>query len=104
MQARGATRSREIAIRMSLGADRVQVLLMVVGRGALLAAAGLGLGLAAVLLLSPRLVSLFHGVSATDPLVLGGTALVLFLVTLVANYIPARRAAKLDPVLGLNSD
>lgn len=99
-----AQRTREIAIRMSLGADRVQVLRMVVGRGALLAAAGLGLGLAAVLLLGPRLVSLFYGISATDPLVLGGTALVLFLVTMVANYIPARRAAKLDPVLGLHSD
>jgi predicted permease len=99
-----AQRTREIAIRMSLGADRVKVLRMVVGRGALLAAAGLGLGLAAVLLLSRWLVSLFYGVSATDPLVLGGTAATLFLVTLVANYIPARRAAKLDPVLGLHSD
>jgi putative ABC transport system permease protein len=99
-----AQRTREIAIRMSLGADRVKVLRMVVGRGALLAAAGLGLGLVAILLLSRRLVSLFYGVSATDPLVLGGTALTLFLVTLVANYIPARRAAKLDPVLGLHAD
>lgn len=99
-----AQRTREIAIRMSLGADRVKVLRMVVGRGALLAAAGLALGLAAILLLSRNLVSLLYGVSATDPLVLGGTAVLLFLVTLVANYIPARRAAKLDPVLGLHAD
>ena len=99
-----AQRTREIAIRMSLGADRARVLRMVVGRGAALAAAGLGLGLAAALLMSRRLASLLHGVSATDPLVLGGTALVLFLVTLAANYIPARRAAKLDPVLGLQTD
>lgn len=99
-----AQRTREIAIRMSLGADRARVLRMVVGRGAALAAAGLGLGLAAVLLTSRKLVSLLHGVSATDPLILGGTALVLFLVTLAANYFPARRAAKLDPVLGLHAD
>lgn len=99
-----AQRTREIAIRMSLGADRGSVLRMVVGHGALLAALGLGLGLTAVLLLSRKLVSLLHGVSATDPLILGGTALVLFLVTLAANYIPARRAAKLDPVLGLQTD
>lgn len=97
-------RTREIAIRMSLGADRGRVLRMVVGRGAVLAAAGLMLGLAGVLLMNRKLVSLFHGVSATDPLILGGTTLVLFLVTLAANYIPARRAAKLDPVLGLQTD
>ncbi len=99
-----AQRTREIAIRMSLGADRGKVLRMVVGRGAVLAAAGLLLGLVAVLLTSRTLVSLLHGVSATDPLILGGTALVLFLVALAANYIPARRAAQLDPVLGLHSD
>lgn len=99
-----AQRTREIAIRMSLGADRGSVLRMVVGRGAALAAAGLALGLIAVFLMSRKLVSLLHGVSATDPLILGGTALVLFLVTLAANYIPARRAAKLDPVLGLQTD
>jgi ABC-type antimicrobial peptide transport system permease subunit len=99
-----AQRAREIAIRMSLGADRGQVLRMVVGRGAVLAAIGLVLGLGAVLLVSSRLVSLLHGVSATDPLILGGAALVLFLVTLAANYLPARRAAKLEPVMGLRTE
>ncbi|HWM92241.1 MAG TPA: ABC transporter permease [Thermoanaerobaculia bacterium] len=99
-----AQRTREIAIRMSLGADRGSVLRMVVGRGAALAALGLLLGLVAVTLVSRRLVSLLHGVSATDPLILGGAALVLFLVTLAANYFPARRAAKLEPVTGLRAD
>lgn len=99
-----AQRAREIAIRMSLGADRGQVLRMVVGRGAALAAIGLVLGLGAVLLVSRRLVSLLYGVSATDPLILGGAALVLFLVTLAANYLPARRAAKLEPVMGLRTE
>ena len=99
-----AQRAREIAIRMSLGADRAQVLRMVVGRGAALAAVGLLLGLGAVFLVSRRLVSLLYGVSATDPLILGGAALVLFLVTLAANYVPARRAANLEPVTGLRTD
>jgi putative ABC transport system permease protein len=97
-------RTREIAIRMSLGADRGRVLRMVIGRGALLAGAGLGLGLVAVFLMSRKMVSLLYGVSATDPVILGGTALILFVVTLAANYIPARRAAKLEPVLGLRRD
>jgi len=99
-----AQRAREIAIRMSLGADRARVLRMVVGRGALLAVLGLALGLAGVFLVSRRLVTLLYGVSATDPLILGGAALVLFLVTLAANYFPARRAAKLEPVMGLRAD
>ena len=77
---------------------------MVVGRGAALAAVGLALGLGAVLLVSSRLASLLHGVSATDPLILGGAALVLFLGTLAANYLPARRAAKLEPVMGLRTE
>ena len=97
-------RTREIAVRMSLGADRAKVVRMVVGRGAALAAIGLALGLIAVFLVSRRLVSLLHGVSATDPLILGGAALVLFLVTLAANYFPARRAANLEPVTGLRAD
>jgi putative ABC transport system permease protein len=99
-----AQRTREIAIRMSLGADRGKVLRMVLGRGAALAALGLVLGLAAVVLVSGTLVSLLYGVSATDPLVLGGTALVLFAVTLAANYFPARRAARLEPLTGLRTE
>lgn len=99
-----AQRAREIAIRMSLGAGRGRVLRMVVGRGAALAAAGLVLGLVAVLLVSPSLVSVLYGASATDPLILGGAALVLFLVALAANYVPARRAANIEPVAGLRTD
>jgi predicted permease len=99
-----AQRGREIAIRMSMGADRGRILRMVVGRGALLAGIGLGLGLLAVLALSGQLARLLAGTSATDPAVLGGTTLVLFLVTLAANYFPARRAANLDPVSGLRTD
>lgn len=103
-----AQRTREIAIRMSLGADRGSVLRMVIGRGALLAGVGLAIGLAATLLLSSRMSGLLDGAgsggTAIDPTILGGTALVLFLVTLAANYIPARRAAKLEPLLGLRTE
>jgi putative ABC transport system permease protein len=94
-------RRREIAIRMSLGADRGRVVRMVVGRGAVLAVIGLACGLAMVLALSRLLIDLLYRTSPTDPLVLGGTALVLFLVTLAANYLPARRASSVDPVDGL---
>lgn len=97
-------RTREIAIRMSLGADRGSVLRMVIGRGAALAGLGLALGLTAIFLVSERLVSLLYGVSAKDPLVLGGTALLLFVVTLAANYFPARRAARIEPVTGFRTE
>jgi predicted permease len=94
-------REREIAIRVSLGATRASILRMIVTQGAVLAATGLILGLAAVYALSRFLVSLLYQTSATDPLVLLGTSLGLFLVILAANYLPARRAATLDPVAGL---
>jgi predicted permease len=96
--------TREIAIHMSLGADRGRVLRMVVWRGALLAGLGLGIGLVAVLLLGRSLRSLLYETSATDPLILGGTCLALLFVTLLANYLPARRAARLDPVTGLRNE
>jgi putative ABC transport system permease protein len=94
-----AQRSREIAIRMSLGADRRRILRLVVGRGAVLAGVGLVLGLVAVFFLSRLLVNLVFETSVIDPLILGGTSLGLFLVTLAANYLPARRAAVLDPMV-----
>jgi putative ABC transport system permease protein len=94
-------RSREIAIRMSLGADRGRILRMVVIRGAALAVLGLALGLAAVFSLSRLLADLLSQAGIIDPLVLGGTCLALLLVTLAANFLPARRAAVLDPMIVL---
>jgi ABC-type antimicrobial peptide transport system permease subunit len=99
-----AQRTREVAIRMSIGADRASILRMVVGRGALLAGIGLGVGLALIFVVSRSLAGILTATSATDPWILGGTTVLLFLVTLAANYFPARRAAKLDPVLGLRTD
>jgi ABC-type antimicrobial peptide transport system permease subunit len=94
-------RRAEIAVRMSLGANRGTIFRMVVGRGALLTALGLGLGLVAVFSLSPLLVRLLYKTSILDPLILLGTSLGLFALTLLANYLPARRAAALDPMTGL---
>jgi len=99
-----AQQTAEIAVRMSLGADRRRIQWMVLGRGARLAGIGLALGLLAVLALGRSLSGLLYGTSATDPLVLGATALLLFLVTLAANYLPARRAAKLEPGVGLRAE
>jgi predicted permease len=96
-----AQRRAEIAVRMSFGADRGTIFRMVVVRGALLTAVGLVLGLVAVFSLSPLLVSLLYKTSILDPLILIGTSLALFAITLMANYIPARRAAALDPMEGL---
>jgi predicted permease len=93
-----AQRTREIAIRMSLGADRKRILRMVVRRGAALAVFGLALGLATILALSSLLANLLDQASIIDPLILGGTSLGLFLVTLAANYLPARRVSTLDPM------
>lgn len=91
-------RSREIAIRMSLGADRSRILLMILARGAVLAGIGLALGLLGVFVLNRLLSGLLSQASVIDPVVLVGTSLVLFLVTLAANLLPARRAAVLDPM------
>jgi putative ABC transport system permease protein len=94
-------RRREIAIRMSLGADRAQILRLVVGRGAAMAAIGLAVGFVALAALGRLLVDLLYRTSLTDPVILGGTALALLLATLGASYLPARRAARVDPVEGL---
>jgi predicted permease len=94
-----AQRTREIAIRMSLGADRGRILRMMVARGAVLAGLGLVLGLVAVIGVGRLLADLLEQASVIDPLVLGGTSLGLFLVTLAANYFPARRASILDPMV-----
>ncbi|HEX3529745.1 MAG TPA: ABC transporter permease [Thermoanaerobaculia bacterium] len=96
-----AQRRAEIAVRMSLGADRGAIFRMVVIRGALLTAVGLVLGLVGVFSLSPLLISLLYKTSILDPLILIGACLGLFAITLMANYMPARRAAALDPMVGL---
>jgi putative ABC transport system permease protein len=94
-------RTQEIGVRMALGADRGDVLRMVLGRGLGLTGLGLAIGLAGALALTRVVSSLLFQVSATDPLTFGGAALLLALVALAACYLPARRAARVDPMEAL---
>lgn len=97
-------RSREIAVRMAMGARPAQVLRLVAGRGIGLTTAGLAIGAAASLAVSRLLHSLLYGVSERDPWTLGAVCLVLTLVALAACVIPARRAARIDPASALRND
>jgi predicted permease len=96
-----AQRTREIGIRMALGAQKWDVLKLAVGQGLKLVAIGVGLGLVGALALTRVMSSLLYGVSATDPLTLVTISLVLGAVALLASYLPARRAAKVDPLIAL---
>ena len=97
-------RTQEIGIRMALGALPAKVLSMVVAEGLLLALAGVLPGLLGALLVTRLAKSLLFGVSATDPLIYGATALVLLAVAAAASWIPARRAMRVDPLIALRGD
>jgi putative ABC transport system permease protein len=94
-------RTREIGIRMALGAQPAQVVKLVLRRGLGLALAGVGSGVLASLALTRVLTKFLFGVSATDPLTFGLIALLLLGVALLACWIPARRATKVDPLVAL---
>jgi putative ABC transport system permease protein len=96
-----ACRTQEIGIRMALGAQRSDVLRLIVGQGAWLAVLGVAIGTAASLVITRLLSSLLFGVSATDPITFVGVAMLLSLVALLASYLPARRAAKVEPMEAL---
>jgi len=97
-------RTREIGIRVALGADKGRVVRLVLGQGAWLAGAGIAVGLAGALALSRLLGSLLYGVSARDPVTFTSVPIVLALVALVATLVPAWRATRVDPVIALRSD
>jgi predicted permease len=97
-------RSQEIGVRVALGAQRGDVLRLIVGNGAALGGAGIVIGLGGSLVVTRFLRSMLFGVSPFDPLSFVGVAVVLGSVALLASYIPARRAARVDPVDALRSD
>ena len=94
-------RTQEIGTRIALGAQRRDVLRLILGEGARMAAVGVGIGIAASLAVTRLMSTLLFGISAADPLTFGGVAVLLSLVALLASYIPARRAMCLDPMVAL---
>jgi ABC-type antimicrobial peptide transport system permease subunit len=99
-----AQRTRELGVRVALGADHRRVARLIVKEGLLLAAAGIGIGLGGALLLTRSLESLLYEVSPADPLVLAGTCVGVLAIALVASYLPARRAMKVDPMVALRAE
>jgi len=96
-----AQRTREIGTRVALGAGRGSILRLVVGQGMLLSLIGVALGLAGSLAISQLLRSLLFEVAPNDPLTLTVTAVLVLVVSLLASFVPARRAAAVDPMVAL---
>ena len=96
-----AGRIREIGVRMALGAQRRDVLRLIISQGMMLAFMGLVAGVLLAFLASRMLTSRLYGVSSSDPMTYTGVALLLAVVALLACYIPARRATRVDPMVAL---
>ncbi len=94
-------RTNEIGVRMALGAQRTDVLRLILGEGTRMALIGVVIGIVAALGLTRLMSSQLFGVSAQDPLTFGGVALSLVIVAIAACYVPARRAMRVDPIIAL---
>jgi ABC-type antimicrobial peptide transport system permease subunit len=99
-----ARRTQEIGIRMALGADRLDVVRMILRDGIKLAALGVGIGIVCAIGLTRLMANMLFGVSPTDPLTFFAIPVLLMIVALLACYIPARRAMRVDPVIALRYD
>jgi putative ABC transport system permease protein len=99
-----AQRTREIGIRVALGARPAQVIAPIVREGMRLAVIGVAIGLAGSLLATRIIAAFLFGVDATDPLTFSTIALLLLAVALLASYIPSRRALRIDPLSALRSE
>jgi putative ABC transport system permease protein len=97
-------RKRELGIRMALGAQRWQILRLVLRNGMGLTLVGVACGIAASLALTRLLAGLLFDIGATDPLAFGAAAFLLVLTALLACYVPARKASRLDPIIVLRSE
>jgi putative ABC transport system permease protein len=97
-------RQREIGIRIALGASAGDMVKLVIGQGVKLIMLGTAIGLLAALGVTRLIASLIFGVSPTDPLTFAGVAVLLVIFALLACYLPARRAAKVDPMVALKCE
>ena len=97
-------RTRELGIRMALGAQRRNLLRLVVGQGILLVLIGAAIGIAAALGVTHFISSMLYGLHANDPVTFAAVAILLTLVALAACYIPARRAMRVDPMVALRHE
>ena len=96
--------TRELGIRIALGATQRNILSLVVRQGMALTFSGVAIGLAAAFLLTRLMRTLLYGVEATDPITFVGISLLLAMIALLASYIPAQRAARIEPIISLRCD